>query len=110
MQAWYQKAAPKFETKISKSLIHPFVVKGKDNGLTINPYQGCQHRCGYCYATYIWSPEFFDKIYAKSNASELLENELKTWKHETIDPVMVSSVYRSVSACRVKVQLDTKMY
>ena len=44
MQAWYQKAAPKFETKISKSLIHPFVVKGKDNGLTINPYQGCQQR------------------------------------------------------------------
>ena len=108
MQAWYQKAAPKFETKISKSLIHPFVVKGKDNGLTINPYQGCQHRCGYCYATYIWSPEFFDKIYAKSNASELLENELKTWKHEMIDPVMVSSATDPYQPAELKYSLTQK--
>ena len=108
MQVWYQKAAPKFETKTSKSLIHPFVVKGKDNGLTINPYQGCQHRCGYCYATYIWSPEFFDKIYAKSNASELLENELKTWKHEMIEPVMVSSATDPYQPAELKYNLTQK--
>jgi DNA repair photolyase len=90
MNLWYDNNGPNFLTKNSKSIIHPFVVKGY-KGLTINPYQGCQHRCGYCYATYEWSPQFYDKIYAKSNAAEVLENQLKSWKSETIEPVMVSS-------------------
>jgi DNA repair photolyase len=90
MNLWYDNKGPNFLTKNSKSIIHPFVVKGY-KGLTINPYQGCQHRCGYCYATYEWSPQFYDKIYAKSNAAEVLENQLKSWKSETIEPVMVSS-------------------
>jgi DNA repair photolyase len=90
MDMWYNKNGASFVTKNSKSIIHPFIVKGY-RGLTINPYQGCQHRCGYCYATYEWSPEFYDKIYAKSNAAEVLENQLKSWKSETIEPVMVSS-------------------
>lgn len=75
MKMWYHKGVPEFETKSSKSIIHSFTVKGH-TGLTINPYQGCQHRCGYCYATYEWSPEFFDKIYAESNAAQVLENQL----------------------------------
>src|SRR5918912_3285352 len=89
MNLWYDNKGPNFLTKNSKSIIHPFVVKGY-KGLTINPYQGCQHRCGYCYATYEWSPQFYDKIYAKSNAPEVLENQLKSWKSETIELVMVS--------------------
>ena len=87
---WYNKKGPELITKNSKSIIHPFIVKGH-KGLTINPYQGCQHRCGYCYATYEWSPQFYDKIYAKSNAAEVLGNELRSWRSETIEPVMVSS-------------------
>ena len=90
MDIWYNKNGADLLTKNSKSVIHPFIVKGH-TGLTINPYQGCQHRCGYCYATYEWSPEFYDKIYVKSNAAEVLENQLKSWKSETIKPVMVSS-------------------
>jgi DNA repair photolyase len=86
---WYKGAAT-IERKKSKSLIHPFVVRNF-NGLTINPYQGCGHRCAYCYATYQWSPDFYDKIYAKSNAAEVLEAQLRKWKSDTIDPVMVSS-------------------
>ncbi|MGH9991527.1 MAG: radical SAM protein [Nitrososphaera sp.] len=88
-QLWY-KGAPKLEAKKSKSIIHSFVVR-EHSGLTINPYQGCQHRCAYCYATYEWSPEFYDKIYAKSNAPEILEIELAKWKPSTIQPVMISS-------------------
>ena len=90
MDLWYDKKGPYFLTKNSKSIIHPYIVKGH-KGLTINPYQGCQHRCGYCYATYEWSPQFYDKIYAKSNAAEVLRNELMSWRSETIEPVMVSS-------------------
>ncbi len=87
---WYNSAAPIFDTKTSKSILHPFILKNYD-GLAINPYQGCQHRCAYCYATYDWSPEFYDKIYAKSNAPEVLDKQLASWKSDTIDPVMVSS-------------------
>lgn len=90
MNAWYSNMAPKLETKSSKSLIHSFIVK-EHKGLTINPYQGCQHRCGYCYATYEWSPDFYDKIYAKSNAPEILEHQLKSSKFKSVEPVMISS-------------------
>jgi DNA repair photolyase len=87
---WYHNDIAPFETKKSKSIIHPFKVKQHD-GLTINPYQGCQHRCGYCYATYEWSPDFYDKIYVKSNAAEVLDSQLRSWKYDTIEPVMISS-------------------
>jgi DNA repair photolyase len=87
---WYSQRAPEYEQKASRSIIHPFSVRGY-SGLTINPYQGCQHRCAYCYATYEWSPEFYDRIYAKSNAPEILERELASWKGTRVEPVMVSS-------------------
>ena len=50
---------------------------------SINPYRGCEHGCIYCYArpTHAYlghSPglDFETKLYAKTNAAELLENEL----------------------------------
>jgi DNA repair photolyase len=107
LNLWYSKVAPQLENKKSKSLIHPFVVKGH-KGLTINPYQGCQHRCGYCYATYQWSPEFYDKVYAKSNAAEVLEDQLKSWKSEIIDPVMISSATDAYQPIELKYGLTQK--
>jgi DNA repair photolyase len=87
---WHNGGGAVLEEKKSRSIIHPFVIKSY-NGLTLNPYQGCSHRCAYCYATYEWSPEFYDKVYAKSNAPEVLERELAAWNSDTITPVMVSS-------------------
>jgi DNA repair photolyase len=104
---WYQNKAPEFVTKSSKSLIHPFIVRNH-KGLTINPYQGCQHRCGYCYATYEWSPDFYDKIYAKNNSAELLEDQLMSWKSETIEPVMVSSATDPYQPAEIKYNLTRK--
>ena len=50
---------------------------------SINPYRGCEHGCIYCYArpTHAWlghSPglDFETKIYAKTNAAAVLEQEL----------------------------------
>jgi DNA repair photolyase len=107
MSLWYSKKAPEFNTKKSKSVLHPFTVRGY-KGLTLNVYQGCQHRCGYCYATYEWSPEFYDKIYAKSNAPEILESQLKAWKFKVIEPVMISSATDAYQPAEQKFELTRK--
>ena len=51
---------------------------------SINPYRGCEHGCTYCYArpTHCYlghsaGLDFETKLYAKTNAAELLENELR---------------------------------
>jgi DNA repair photolyase len=64
--------------------------------LSVNPYQGCEHGCIYCYArnshTY-WGfdsgLDFESKIVAKPNAPELLEKTLtsRNWKPA---PIMLS--------------------
>ena len=108
MNMWYNKNNPDFEMKNSKTIIHSFIVKGH-HGLTINPYQGCQHRCGYCYATYEWSPEFYDKIYAKSNAAEILENQLVSWKSKSMEPVMISSATDPYQPAEMRIWSNTKM-
>jgi DNA repair photolyase len=107
MNYWYTKSSPELQTKKSKSLLHPFVVK-KHRGLTINPYQGCHHRCGYCYATYEWSPEFYDKIYSKSNAPEILKTQLGSRKSKNIAPVMISSATDPYQPAELKFELTRK--
>ena len=107
MDTWYTKKSPIFEEKACKSVIHQFTVKGHQ-GLTINPYQGCGHRCGYCYATYEWSHEFFNRIYAKSNVAGVLERQLKSRKCESIDSVMISSATDAYQPAEVKYGLTRK--
>jgi DNA repair photolyase len=107
MKLWYKKSAPELQIKQSKSLLHPFVVR-KYRGLTINPYQGCQHRCGYCYATYEWSPDFYDVIYSKSNAPEILENQIKSLKSGPIEPVMISSATDPYQPAELRFELTRK--
>ncbi|HKY01984.1 MAG TPA: radical SAM protein, partial [Burkholderiales bacterium] len=60
---------------------------------SINPYQGCEHGCIYCYArpshAYLdLSPglDFETKLYAKINAADLLRAELSrpSYRCETI--------------------------
>ena len=64
---WYEKDAPEIIAKSCKTLLHEFKIE-KFKGLTFNPYQGCHHRCFYCYAAYKWNPDFFDRVYYKENA------------------------------------------
>ncbi len=56
---------------------------------SLNPYQGCEHGCVYCYARnthpywgYSAGVDFEQKILIKKNAAELLEKNLqkKTWQ------------------------------
>jgi DNA repair photolyase len=104
---WHSGGGAVLEEKKSKSIIHPFVIKNY-NGLTLNPYQGCSHRCAYCYATYEWSPDFYDKIYAKSNAPEVLERELASWNSDTVTPVMVSSATDPYQPAELRFQLTRR--
>jgi DNA repair photolyase len=107
LSSWYKKSAPLFTAKESKSILHDFFVYGKE-GVTINPYNGCQHRCGYCYATYEWSPEFYDHIYAKINATDLLYKQIRSWKGKIITPVMIASATDAYQPAELKYSLTRK--
>lgn len=63
---------------------------------SINPYQGCEHGCIYCYARnthpywgYSAGMDFERKILVKKNAPELLEKSLKS-KNWKASPIMLS--------------------
>lgn len=79
--------------------IHPKTIVNEvtspDVGMkwSINPYQGCEHGCIYCYARnsheywgYSAGVDFERNILVKKNAAALLEATLKqkSWKGETI--------------------------
>ncbi|MBT8206121.1 MAG: PA0069 family radical SAM protein [Eudoraea sp.] len=76
-----------------KSIVNK--VNSPDLGLeySMNPYQGCEHGCIYCYARnsheywgYSAGLDFEKKILVKKNAPELLEKQLrkKSWQAKTI--------------------------
>lgn len=82
--------------------VHPKSIVNKitspDIGMNwgVNPYQGCEHGCTYCYARptheywgYSAGADFENKILYKPNAAELLQKwfDKKTWQPE---PIMIS--------------------
>ncbi len=88
------------ETKFIK--VHPKTIVTKVDSpdvamnWSINPYQGCEHGCVYCYARnshnywgYSAGLDFESKILVKHNAAKLLRKKLasKNWK---ASPIMVS--------------------
>lgn len=88
---------PELKTKFIE--VHPKTIVNKlsspDIGMyySLNPYQGCEHGCTYCYARptheywgYSAGTDFERVILVKKNAPELLEETLnkKSWKVQTI--------------------------
>lgn len=76
-----------------KKIINKLTSPDVPNGISINPYQGCEHGCVYCYARntheyfgFSAGMDFEQKIMVKQNAPKLLEEALKkkTYKVETI--------------------------
>jgi len=65
-----------------------------------NIYRGCEHNCKYCFAQYshkyLGTKDFFNDIYVKSNAPELLIKELnkKKWEGHQINVCGVSDCYQ----------------
>jgi DNA repair photolyase len=86
------------DEKTEVILTHPKTIINKVDspdlkGLSMNPYQGCEHGCVYCYARnaheywgYSAGLDFERKIIVKPDAPALLEKQLSNprWKPEAI--------------------------
>ncbi len=58
--------------------------------------------------TYEWSPEFYDRIYAKINATDLLYKQIRSWKKNIINPVMIASATDAYQPAELKYSLTRK--
>ncbi len=78
---------PPFKTEVHREIAKSIIATNDSPDISfdqsINPYRGCEHGCSYCFArpTHAYlghSPglDFETKLYAKTNAAELLEKEL----------------------------------
>lgn len=79
-----------------KSIINKVDSPDVPSNWSMNPYQGCEHGCVYCYARitheywgYSAGKDFEKQILVKKNAAQLLDKKLssKNWK---ADPIMLS--------------------
>lgn len=79
-----------------KKIINPVKSPDLRASYSMNPYQGCEHGCIYCYARntheywgYSAGLDFERKIIAKPNAAALLEKQLMN-KNWIVSPIMFS--------------------
>ena len=82
---------------------------------SMNPYQGCEHGCIYCYARntheywgYSAGLDFERKILYKSNAPELLEKKLKS-KNWVAKNIMLSGNTDCYQPLEKKLEITRKM-
>jgi DNA repair photolyase len=84
---------PAFRTEITAEKAKTIITRNDSPDLSfdrsINPYRGCEHGCSYCFArpTHAYmglSPglDFESRLFAKTNAAELLEQELSAPGYE----------------------------
>jgi DNA repair photolyase len=78
---------PALKTSVTVEAAKSIITRNRSPDISfdrsINPYQGCEHGCSYCYArpthaNFGLSPglDFESKLFAKTNAAELLRKEL----------------------------------
>lgn len=84
-------------------------------GYSMNPYQGCEHGCIYCYARnshefwgYSAGLDFERKILYKSNAPELLEKKLKS-KNWIAQNIMLSGNTDCYQPIEKKLEITRKI-
>ncbi len=79
-----------------KSIVNKVTSPDLPFDYSMNPYQGCEHGCVYCYARntheywgYSAGLDFETKVLVKANAVELLERKLNSPKWQ-VSPIMMS--------------------
>jgi len=79
-----------------KTIVNKITSPDVGMGFSLNPYQGCEHGCVYCYARntheywgYSAGLDFEQKILVKRNAVELLEKKLQS-KNWQAAPIVLS--------------------
>ena len=104
-------------TKDAKSLLTKASGFINAYDFTLNPYQGCQYGCSYCYAA-AFSPnqklrkEWGNWVIIKQNAVELLKIELERWKRKHPDSpprIYMSSVTDPYQAIESKQKLTRQL-
>lgn len=87
----------------AKSMLH-FHKQTFATNWDANIYRGCGHNCQYCFAQYshryLETTDFFEDIFIKKNAPEILTKELgkKTWKKFPVNVCGVSDCYQPQEA------------
>lgn len=110
-----EKIVSEYLEVFPKSIINR--VDSPDIGLSwsMNPYQGCEHGCIYCYARnthnywgYSAGTDFEQKILIKKNAPELLRKELSSGKWQA-EPIMFSGNTDCYQPAERKFQITRQM-
>jgi len=99
-EVWIDEELPATKTRIvdtyPKTIVNKVISPDTGMEYSLNPYQGCEHGCVYCYARnthtywgYSSGTDFETTILAKKNAAELLEKKItsRNWKPH---PIMLS--------------------
>lgn len=78
-----------FQTVFPKTVVNKVISPDVGMSYSVNPYQGCEHGCIYCYARnsheywgYSAGLDFEKQILVKQNAPELLEAKLKSKNYQ----------------------------
>ncbi|WP_210486076.1 PA0069 family radical SAM protein [Rufibacter aurantiacus] len=95
-EPWEQKAATQFFKEFPKTIVNEINSPDLGQGYSMNPYQGCEHGCIYCYArnTHAYwglgaGVDFEQKIIVKENAPEVLRAQLEHPKW-VVKPIMLA--------------------
>jgi DNA repair photolyase len=88
---------------VAKSMLH-YHTQTFSTNWDANIYRGCEHNCQYCFAQYshryLNTKEFFEDIFVKSNAAEILAVELgkKKWMKYPVNVCGISDCYQPAEA------------
>ncbi|MBB6611890.1 PA0069 family radical SAM protein [Pontibacter sp. Tf4] len=89
-------AKTEFITGYPKTIVNKIDSPDLGMGYSLNPYQGCEHGCVYCYARnthqywgYSAGLDFERKVIVKENAPELLIKQLES-KNWQVMPIMLA--------------------
>lgn len=109
----------KINTKIievfPKTIINKLQIPDQSFLYSLNPYQGCEHGCAYCYARpsheywgYGAGLDFESIILVKKTAPDLLEKELRN-PHRLVSPIIIAGNTDCYQPIEKKLQLTRRI-